>query len=87
MFLPGIFKDPTSLGLETLSERQFKKSPFDEWFQSASKKATEQSKAERSERRAELQEEGLGEAEIRKILDKELPTPSQLRKKNRPKEK
>ena len=87
VFLPGIFKDIETLGTKALTEKQFEKSSIDEWFKSSSKKASEKSRRDRAERRAELQEEGMLESEINKTLKKELPTPSQQKKLNKPKTK
>ena len=79
-FVPGIFKD-NSFGFEAQMERQFKPSKMDKYFKSDEKLKEEEVKGDRAERRAELEEAGKTDKEIRKILDKELPTPKQLKRK------
>lgn len=80
-FLPGIFKNPLNLGLETQMSKQFNPSPYDEWFWSEEHKAAKKDKEQRKVRLDELKEKGYSDKERKKIIDIEHPTTKQLKKK------
>lgn len=88
-FLPGMFKDglpfqdgKPGLGFNTVAQKQFKPSPFDDWFKSEEVLTAKKEKLLRSVRSEELKRLGYTDAGQRtKILNIEMPTTKQLNKK------
>lgn len=88
-FLPGMFRDglpfqngKLGFGFNTQAEKQFTPTPYDEWFHSEETKEKKHIKELREVRNEELKQQGYTDKGQRtKILNIEIPTPSQLKKK------
>lgn len=90
LFMPGIFADPLTLGFEKSSERVFVESPLHHYFQSYWKKDQIWAEGHRAARRNQLMEfykrqlpnEELRTKYVNRIVDKEIPGTTYLRKHN-----
>lgn len=70
-FLPGILKD--QVGFSTQTERQFVKSTFDDWFYGEERNAQQETRRIRAEYKESLEEKGLKEEEIEKLIKERYP--------------
>ena len=70
--LPSAVRD-SYFGFSKQMERQFQKTSYDDWFFDDTKKANNIIKAKRAALKIELEEQGLPEKQITKILNKRLP--------------
>ena len=66
-------------GFETLAERQFEPTFYDDWFWDDEKKARNIIQQKRAELKTQLEKEGLPEEEIKKLLDKTLKLPKDIK--------
>lgn len=73
-FLPGMFRS-SYLGFGQQMDRQFEVTPIDEWFKSEFKRTQKQVKGDRAALRLELENQGLEEDEIKKLVDEQIPMP------------
>ncbi len=89
LLLPGLFKDPFSLGFETQAKTLYHDSPLQSLFTSEEKKDAKVNKGLRARMRTELKDrEDIKAIEdekerskyIESIINSELPTPAQLKK-------
>lgn len=81
-FVPGIFKDVTTLGLGSLQQRQFTEAPVDRYFVSENKESRTRQQKKRAKLKLTLELEGkLTERQIKKKVNKDLPMPKKTKKK------
>ena len=79
--LPAILTQD-ALGFETLGERQFAPTFYDDWFWDDEKKAKKIIEQKRQVVRKELEEKDVSEKEIQKVLDRTLKLPKDIKDPN-----
>jgi len=78
VILPSFARDPY-LGFGTAAERQFTKTNYDDWFWDDEKIERRVMQGKRLQLKSQLQDEGLDDKEIEKILNKRLPLPKDIK--------
>lgn len=77
--LPSIARNmDTSLGFNTQMEKQFQKTSYDDWFWDSEKKERKIIQGKRAILKRELEEQGLNEKQIRRVLKRKLPLPKDI---------
>lgn len=80
-FMPGIIRNPLSLGFESQSRRVFQDNPWSEYYKSADEQEKEDITRTRAEYKKEIEDNYPNEEQLKKVIDSRYPTQGQLRRK------